>query len=74
MAQASAEKLEHTEPAEKSGLSATKRAVGKYVSAAFAKRKSNKAVCLDCQIVKGERVKVSKSRTLAKEKGIRAEA
>ena len=40
MAQASAEKLEHTGPAEKkSGLSATEKAVGKYAGAAFAKKK-----------------------------------
>ena len=41
MEQASAEKLEHGGPAEKeSGLSARKRAVGKYV-----KKKRNRAVC-----------------------------
>ena len=40
MAQALAEKLEHTGPAEKSGLSATERAVGKNARAALAKRKS----------------------------------
>ena len=41
MAQASAEKLEHTGPAEKkkSGFSTTERAVGKYARAAIAKKK-----------------------------------
>ena len=73
MAQASAENLEHTGPAEKdSGLIATKRVVGKYASAAFAKRKRNRAVCTKYQIVRWERVKVGESRTLAKKRGIRA--
>ena len=54
MAQASAEKLEHTGPDEKkkSGLSATKRAVGKYVIAAFAKKEKNRAICREHQIVR----------------------
>ena len=48
MAQASAEKLEHTGPAEKkSGLGAIERAAGKYARAAFAQRKRNKAVCAE---------------------------
>ena len=53
MAQASAEKLEHTGPAKKkkSGLSATERAVGKYARAVFAKRERNRAVCSEHQIV-----------------------
>ena len=42
--------------------------------AAFAKRKRNKAVCADHQIVRWESVKVSESRTLASEKGIKAGA
>ena len=64
MTQASAGKLEHTGSAEKgkSGLSATERAVGKYAEAAFAKRKRNRAVSPEYQIVNGERVKVSESR------------
>ena len=59
MAQASAEKPEHTGPAEKgkSGLSATERAVGKYVGAALAKNKKQ-AVCPEYQIMRRERVKV----------------
>ena len=67
MAQASAEKLEHTELAEKGkgGLGATKRAVGKYGRATFSKRKRNKAVTLEHQIMRGKRVTASESRTLA---------
>ena len=56
----------------KSGLSATKRAIGKYAGAAFAKR--NRAVCPKHQIMRGERVKVGESRTLARKSGIRARA
>ena len=67
MVQASAEKLEHTGPAQKeSGLSAITREVGKYARAAFAKRKRNRAVCPKHQIVRRERVKVSDSPTLRK--------
>ena len=62
MAQASAEKLEHTGPAKKNG------------GAAFAKGKRNRAVCPEYQIMRGERVKVGESRTLAREKKIRARA
>ena len=56
MVQVSAEKLEHTGPAEKekSGLSATERAVGKCAGAAYAKRKRNRAVSLEYQIMRGE--------------------
>ena len=69
MAQTSAEKLEQTEPAEKeSGLSATERAVGKYARAALAKRKRNRAVCPEYQNVRGERVNMGESRTLARER------
>ena len=48
------------------------RAVGKCTRAAFAKRK--RAVCPEHQIVTGERVKVSESSILARERGIRARA
>ena len=54
MAQASAEKLEHTGPAEKERV-ATERAVGKYVRAALAKMKRNRAVTSEFQILKEER-------------------
>ena len=55
MAQASAEQPEHIGPAEKSGLSATERAVGKYAGAALAKRKRNRAVSPEYQIMRRER-------------------
>ena len=58
----------------KSGLSATERAVGKNAGAAFAKRKRNRVVCLEYQVMRGERVKMGKSRTLARKRGIRARA
>ena len=67
MAQASAEKLEHTGPAEKSSLGATERAVGKYARAAFSKRK--RAFCPKHQIVWWEIVKMSEGRNLARERG-----
>ena len=75
MAQALAEKREQTGPAEKkSGLSATERAVGKYAGAALAKRERNRAVCPEYQIVMEERLKMGESRTLARERRIRARA
>ena len=76
MAQTSAEKLQHTGPAEKgkSGLSATERAVGKYAGVSPAKRKRNRAVCPEYQIMRGERVKMGESRTTARARGIRARA
>ena len=58
----------------KSGLSATERAVGKNAGAALAKNKRNRAVCPEYQIMRGERVKVGESRTLARVRGIRARA
>ena len=59
MAQTSAKKLEHTGPAEKekSGLSATERAVGRNTGAAFAKKKRNRAVCPEYQIMRGRESK-----------------
>ena len=54
----------------KGGLSATERAVGKNAGAALAKRK--RAVCPECQIMRGERVKMGKSCTLVRVRGIRA--
>ena len=55
MAQTSAEKLEHTGPAEKERVASVpqrKRAVGKCARAAFAKWKRNRAVCPKHQIVR----------------------
>ena len=76
MAQASAEKLEHTGPAEKGkgGLSATERAVGKNAGAALVKRKRNRAVSPEYQIMGRERIKVGKRRVLARERKIIAGA
>ena len=53
----------------KSGLSITERAVGKNAGAALAKRKRNRAVCPEYQIMREERVKMGESRTLAREGG-----
>ena len=58
----------------KSGLSAAERAVGKNAGAALAKTKRNRAVCPEYHIMRGERVKVGKSRTLTRVRGIRARA
>ena len=58
----------------KSGLSATKRAVGKNAGAALTKRKRNRAVCPKRQIMRGERVKMSESRILAREGGDQSES
>ena len=75
MAQASTEKLEHTGPAEKERVaSVPQRAVGKNAGAALAERKRNRAACPKHQIIKEERVKVGESRTLARERGIKARA
>ena len=57
MVQASAEKLEHTGPAEKERV-ATERAVSKNAGAALVKRKRNRAVSPKHQIISGERVKM----------------
>ena len=73
MAQASAEKLEHTGLAKEERV-ATERAVGKYAGAAIAKNKRSRAVCPEYHIMTGEGVKVGESRTLASERGIRARA
>ena len=57
MAQPSAKKLEHTRPAEKeSGPSATEREqLTKMPEPPFAKRKRNKAICPEYQIMGGGR-------------------
>ena len=44
MVQASAEKLEHTGPAEKERVALVPEAVGRYAGAALAKRERNRAV------------------------------
>ena len=76
MAQASSEKLEDTGPAEKERVAsvATDKANGKNAAAAIAKKKRNRAVCPEHQIMRGERLKVGESRILAREMGIIAGA
>ena len=75
MTQASAETLEHTGPAEKKRVaSVLQREQLGSTPEPFAKRKRNKAIRPDHQIVKGKRVRVSESCTLAIERGIRAGA
>ena len=74
MAQALVEKLERTGPTEKERVASVpqrerERAVGKYARAAFTNRKRNKANCPEYQIIRRERVKVSESRILARERG-----
>ena len=55
MAQASAENLEHTGPVEKERVaSVPQRAVGKNAEATLAKRKRNRAVYPEYQIMRGE--------------------
>ena len=71
MAQASAEKLEHTGPAEKERVaSVPQRAVGKNAGAALAKRKRNRAVCSEYQIMRGERVRGIRARAWRGKGGI----
>ena len=55
-------------------FSAAERAVGKYAGAAIAKRNRNRAVKLTHEIMRRQRVKVSESRTLARERKTRAKA
>ena len=75
MAQASAEKLEHTGPAEKERVALVReRALGKYAKAELAKRNRNRAVSSEYQIVRGKRVKMNESRTLTRKREIRARA
>ena len=59
---------------EKSGLSDTERAVGKYAAAALVKKRRNRAVSPKHQITKEERIKVGESRILVRVRGIRAGA
>ena len=70
MAQASAEKLEHTGPAEKERVaSVLQRKQLARTSEPLLPKKRNRAVCPRYQTVRGESVKMGKSRTLARERG-----
>ena len=55
-------------PKEKSGLNATERAVGKNAGAALGKRKRNRAVCPEYQVMRGERVKMGQEPHLGEKK------
>ena len=69
MAQASAEKLEHTGPAEKERVaSVPERAVGKNARAAFGKRKRNRAVSPEYQIMRGEETQAGREPHLGERK------
>ena len=58
----------------KGGLSATKQAIGKESRANLAKRKRNRAIGSNKQIMSYGRGKVSEGRTLVRKRGVRAEA
>ena len=76
MAKVSAEKLGHIGPAEKERVASTpqRKQLANNDRAAFAKRKRNRAIYLKHQILRGERVKMSKSRILARKRKIRTRA
>ena len=71
MPQASAERLEHIGPAEKErvDLVSQREQLARTPEPPFAKRKRNRAVCPEYQIMRGERVKVGEWRTLVREGG-----
>ena len=73
MAQALAEKLEHTGPAEKERVASVPQRE-QLARTPFAKRKRNRAVCREYHIMRGERVRVSESRILTRERRIRVGA
>ena len=75
MVHASAEKLEHTGPAENKRMALVPQGeqLARTPQLPLPKGK-NRAVCPEYQIMRGERVKVSKSHTLVKEREIRARA
>ena len=70
MAQASEEKLEHTGSAEKErvALVPQREQLATNAKAMFAKWKRNRALCPEHQIVRWERVNVSESSKLARER------
>ena len=76
MAQASAEKLKHTGPAEKERVASVPRReqMARTPEPPLPKRKRNRAVCPEYQIMRGERFNVGESSTLARERRIRARA
>ena len=76
MVQASVKKLEHTGPAEKERVASVpqREQLACMLELPFAKRKRNRAISPEYQIMQGERVQVGESCTLANEKRIRVEA
>ena len=76
MAQASAEKLEHTGPDEKERVVSVsqREQLASMPEPPLPKGKRNRAVCPKHQIMREERVKMGESRTLARKRGIRARA
>ena len=76
MAQALAEKLEHTGPAEKERVASVpqREQLARTPKPPLPETKRNRAVSPEYQIMRGERVKVGENRTLARERRIRARA
>ena len=75
MAQASAEKLEHTEPAEKERVAQCHRESSWQEHRSHPCQKDKEQSCLSrVSDHEGERVKMGESRTLARVRGIRAKA
>ena len=76
MAQASAEKLEHTGPAEKERVASVpqREQLARRPKPSLPKGTRNRAVCPKHQIMRGERVKMGEIRPLARERRIKAGA
>ena len=76
MVQASAEKLEQTGPAKKERVASVpqREQLSRTPEPLLPKRKRNRAVCPEYQIMREERVKMGESRTLARERKTRAGA
>ena len=78
MAQASAEKLEHTGPAEKERVASVPQRESSWQerqSRPCQKEKEQSLFsCSEYQIMRGERVKMGESRTLARERGNQSES
>ena len=69
MAQASAEKLQHNQTAEKKRVASGPH---KHATTALSKTKGNRAAFPEYHIMRCEKVKVGESRTFASERGISA--
>ena len=74
IAQASAEKLEHTGPAEKKRVASVPQREQLASMPGLPLPKRNTAIGPENQIIKGKRVKMGKCHTLARERRIRAKA